>query len=932
MEFLVLGPLEVRRGGALVEVTAPRQRAVLALLLLSPNRVIPAASLVDALWAGAPPATALTTLHTLVYRLRRILQPHGADGAGVRTRASGYVLEVPEGSVDRPRFDHLAAEGMTALRTGDPAAGVELLRRALVLWRGPAFADIDLPAIRAEASRLDGSRLTTLEACLRAEVDLDRCEEAIGELEQHVRAYPLREQACATLIRALCASGRQADALAAYATARRHLVEELGIEPCAELQRLHQTILTGTAEPRGPAAVAVDHRPALPAQLPANVPAFTGRTPELRRLDRLAAERGAMVVIAVAGTAGVGKTALAVHWAQRNRDRFSDGQLHVNLRGFDPAGSPVHPAEALHGFLVALGVPPARIPSSVDDRAALFRSLLADRRMLVLVDNARDADQVRPLLPGSSGCLVVVTSRHELTGLVAGDGAHPVTLDVLSIEEARVMLARRLGADRVAAEPHAVEEIITQCARLPLALAIVAARAATRPEFPLAALAGQLRDAAGLDAFTSAEAATDVRSVLSWSYRALGEEASHLFRLLGVHPGPDVATTAAASLAGVPIGRVRPLLAELTRAHLLAEHSPGRFAFHDLLRAYAGTLANTVERDAALHRVLDHGLHTAHRAALLLDPHRDPIIPAPPQPGVRPGQVDNLDQALAWFTAEHAVLLAAVELAGSTGFDTHAWQLAWTLADFLDRGGHYRDLAATQRLALRAAQRLADLSAQAAAHHGLGRAGVGHGQYRDAHNHFDRAAALFAELGDHTGQAHTELNRTWVLSLQNRDAEALHHAERVLDRFHAAGHRVGSANTLNAIGWYHTQLGNHHEAVRHCQRALALLEDLDDRTGQANTLDSLGVAHHHLGHHRQAIACYHRALDQYRNLGDRYGEADTLTHLGQTHHDAGDPEAGRAAWQRALTILDELGHPNAQHVRTQLDRLHHSGTPPHGHP
>src|SRR5262249_40894759 len=452
----------------------------------------------------------------------------------------------------------------------------------------------------------------------------------------------------------------------------------------------------------------------VPRQLPKAPVAFTGRVRELDRLNEAltavldpaepADERvGVVVISAIAGTAGVGKTALAVHWAHQVADRFPDGQLYVNLRGFDQVGAVMGYAEAGRGFRDALGVPVAGIPVGVDAQAALYRSVLAGRRMLVVLDNARDPGQVRPLLPAAPGCLVLVTSRNQLCGLVAADGARLLTLDLLTRAEARTLLARRLGPDRTAAEPDAVEEIITRCARLPLALAVVAARAATHPRFPLHALTADLRGVHDrLDALDGGDLATDVRAVFSWSYQALGGGAARLFRLLGLHPGPDISTPApvtpppaAASLAARPAPGARALLAELARANLVVEHAPGRHTSHDLLRVYASQLAQTIdsdgERRAATGRMLDHYLHTAYAADRMLYPARDPIMLAPLRPGVTPEQPADHQQALAWFTAEHPALLAAVEYAGATGWDTHTWQLAWTLWTFLHWQGHWHD-------------------------------------------------------------------------------------------------------------------------------------------------------------------------------------------------------------------------------------------------
>jgi tetratricopeptide (TPR) repeat protein len=685
--------------------------------------------------------------------------------------------------------------------------------------------------------------------------------------------------------------------------------------------------------------VSADAR-AVPRQLPAAVGYFAGRAGELATLTGLLrgrAEAGGTVVIsAIGGTAGVGKTALAVYWAHQVADRFPDGQLYVNLRGFDPSGQVMAAAEAVRRFLDALGVEPQRIPADLDAQAALYRSQMAGQRMLVVLDNARDTTQVRPLLPGAPTCLVLVTSRNRLTGLVVADGAHPISLDLLSVAEARELLAPRIGVDRVATEPDAVAEIITACARLPLALAIVAAHAATHPRLSLAVLADGLRGSGDrLDALATDDPTTDARAVFSWSYHALTPQAAWLFRLLGLHPGPDITAPAAASLAGLPTNTVRPLLTELTRASLLVEHNPGRCTFHDLLRAYAADLTHATDTDeqqrAATHRILDHYLHTAYTAEQLLNPTRDPLVLTPPQPGVTPEHPTDCQRALDWFTAEHPVLLAAVDHAAATGFDTHTWQLAWTLTDFLNRRGHWYDLAATQHAAVAAAQRLADLTAQAGAHRYLARAYTHLGRFGDAYTQLGHALDLTTQAGDLAGQAHTHHTLALVWERQGRHAEALDHARQALDLFGAADHRVGQANALNIVGWLHALLGDHRQALIYCQQALPLLRELDDHYGQAATWDSLGYAHHHLGHHTQAIACYQHAIDLVRDLGDRYNEAIILTRLGDTHHAASDTDAARDAWQQALTILDDLGHPDAERVRTKLAALDtptHTDQPP----
>lgn len=676
----------------------------------------------------------------------------------------------------------------------------------------------------------------------------------------------------------------------------------------------------------------------IPRQLPPASPGFVGRATQLAELDiRLGADASdepAVMIVALSGSAGVGKTTLAIYWAHRVAHHFPDGQLYVDLRGFDPTGSVMTPAEAVRGFLEALEVPPQRLPTHLPAQVGLYRSLLAGRRMLVVLDNARDVEQVRPLLPGSPTCLVLVTSRNTLAGLVAAECAHAVTVDLLSTAEAWQFLARRLGVDRLTAEPQAVAELIERCARLPLALAVVAARGAAHPAFPLGTLAAELREARGLlDAFDGGDTTTDVQAVFSWSYQSLTPPAARLFRLLGCHPGPDIGACAAASLAGgQPCGQTVPphqpreqahrLLTELAHAHLVTEHAPGRFRAHDLLRAYAAELAATFEpaaaRRAAIRRGLDHYLHTAHTAARLLQPAWDPVGLPPCRPGVLPEELADHAAALAWFTTEYRVLLAAVAYAARTRFEGHAWRLARTLVDFLQRQGHWSDLATAQRTALAAARRAGDRSGQANVHRDLARALARVGREEEAAGHFHEALRLFAELGDRTGQARTHRAFGALLDKLDRHREALRQAERAFELYRDAGHLAGQASARNAVGWGHAQLGRYEPALEHCTRALALLRQTGDRHGEANTWDSLGYIHHHLGHHRRAVDCYHRAITLYRRIGDRFDEADTLTRLGESRGALADRSGAVRAWRRALSILDDLDHPDAGRVRQRI--------------
>ncbi|MGE5826836.1 MAG: AfsR/SARP family transcriptional regulator [Micromonosporaceae bacterium] len=926
----LLGAVEVvTDSGQTVELGPPKRCMVLAALAVDAGRSVPVEVLLDRVWGTAIPAKARRGLHAHIVYLRRSLRS-GADGASdgvdVVHRSAGYTLAVDRDQVDLHRFRDLAARARLADTITDR---VGLLRQAVGLWVGQPLAGLagDWAAgVRAGCLR---EYLDVVVAWAQAEVAVANPAATIALLTDLVTEHPLEEPLAAALIRALHAAGHTAEAMACYTTVRQRLLDQLGADPGPQLREAHQLILGGTVEPQpdpgAPAAAAT-----IPRQLPPAVAHFAGRAGALATLTTQLpglSDAGATVVIsAIGGTAGVGKTALAVHWAHRVADRFRDGQLYVNLRGFSPGGSVMTPAEAVRHFLDALDVPPEKIPVNPDAQAALYRSQMAGRRMLLVLDNARDSAQVRPLLPASAGCLVVVTSRNQLSGLVAADGAYPIDLDLLSAAEAHELLVQRIGPHRVAAEPTAVTEIITRCARLPLALALVAARAAARPRVPLHVLAGELADARQRwQTLTGDDPHTDVRAVFSWSYQALTPVAAGLFRLLGLHPGPDITVPAAASLAGITPDAVRPVLAELTQASLLTEPTAGRYTCHDLLRDYATQLAETIDTDEQRHtaigRILDHYLHTAYLAERLLDPALGPLPLASPRAGVTPEQPSEYAQALDWFTAEHQVLLAAVAHAAATGIDTHTWQLAWTVTTFLTRRGHWHDQVAVGQAAIAAAQRLADPTALIRAHRSLAYAYTRLGRFDDAHTQLHQALDPATRTGDQTQQAwiHSSLANLW--EQRGQPAQALPHARQALRLFQAAAHQGGQAHALNMVGWCHTRLGQHEQALTYCQQALTQYQRLGDRHGQANTWDSLGHAHHHLGQHTQALTCYQHALTLFQELGDSYYEAIALTHLGDTHHATGNPQAAREAWQHALTILDNLNPPDAILVRAKLDDL-----------
>jgi DNA-binding SARP family transcriptional activator len=933
VDIRLLGPVSVHSSGRPVALGPRRQRFVLAVLALEVNRAVPVDRLVELAWPDPAPRTAAHAIQVCVSRLRSALAAAQVprDVAWIETRGDAYALRTDPGTIDVHRFNALLRE---AGDQADDDRRSALLTEALDLWSGAPLAGAAPEQTRQRLFRgLEEARLTALEDRLDAHLRRGRHREALGELADLAQAHPTRERLVGLRMLALYRDGRAGEALAAYRELRERLAAELGLDPGPELRRLETAILRDEADLKSEAGLKSDGTP--PRELPPDVRGFTGRRAELDALDRVLLEgatgvpSGAVTVVAVSGTGGVGKTALATHWAHRVADRFPDGQLYVDLRGFDPGGTALGPGAAVRRLLDALGVPAERLPATLDGQLARYRSVLAGKRVLVVLDNARDAEQVRPLLPGTAGCLALVTSRRQLTGLAATAGAHQLTLDVLTADESEALLLSRLG-HLPGAERAALETILARCAGLPLALAIAAARAAAYPTFPLATLAAELRDAAGaLAALDGGDPATDVRTVFSWSYRTLSPDAARLFRRLGLHPGPDLPVAAAASLDGVPEERVRPALAELTAAHLLTRPAPGRYGFHDLLRAYAvelGAEDGVDVRRAAVQRVLDHYRYAAWVAAPLLAPFHDRLAVPPPGPGVATVEVPDAAAAHAWYVAEHATLLGCVELAGAEGFDTHAWQTAWLLAPYLHQWGHWDDETAVQRTALAAARRSADPLGQAYAHRGLGSAAAQLGRPHHGYLHHRRALRLLEALGDRTVQARTHLSLAWVSDRRRRPADVLHHARRSLDLYLAVGDRTGEAIARNMVGLGYALVGDHRQALREGRRALALNEELGDRDGQAWTWDSLGYAYSGLGEYERAIECYRASLDLLAGFTDAssspdlFGFAETYDHLGDAYAGAGRTDDARAAWQRALDLLHQLDHPDADDVKAKLAR------------
>jgi tetratricopeptide (TPR) repeat protein len=676
--------------------------------------------------------------------------------------------------------------------------------------------------------------------------------------------------------------------------------------------------------------VAPQRRPKVPPrQLPPVTSTFAGRSAQLRTLNgwhaKAGRELGTSPVIVISGAAGVGKTTLALRWAHQVAARFPDGQLWLNLRGFDPAAAPLSPAEAIRTLLEGLNVPAGQLPVTLDAQAGLYRSLLAGKRFLVMLDNARDTGQVRPLLPGSPDCLVMITSRSRLGGLAAIEGAHVLKLDVLSAGEARQFLDSRLGSQRVASEREAADELIRLCAGLPLALAVAAARAGLSADLKLAELAAELRDArTRLDALNGGDLPSSLRSVFASSYDQLPAAVARMFRLLGLHSGPGISVAAASSLAAISPRRARQLLGRLTDEHMLTERAQGRYTFHDLLRTYAMELAeqeeSPVSRYAARKRALDHYVHTACSAMLQVSNAPHPFAVAPPSAGVTVEQITSAEQALEWFAAERQVLHETVAQVAAAGFPGHAWRIAAALGTFLNRSGRSQESIGVLSIAQRAADDSDDLG-QAHIHVRLGRAYSAMRSFADADVHLKEALRRFTALDDAVGQAIVYQLLNITCDLQGSHHQALEYARMALSMFRRAGDRRGETGTLNSVGWTLMRLGDYEQGLNICLEALDLSTRRGFRALEAETWDSIGYAHHHLGSYDEALACYRKALDLHRQVGKSYYAADTLVHIGDTYQATGQLKNAREAWHSALEIIIDLDHPDAASIEHKLRSL-----------
>jgi DNA-binding SARP family transcriptional activator/tetratricopeptide (TPR) repeat protein len=936
----LLGPVRAWWGDDELDLGGPRRRTVLAMLAAHPRRAVSRSELIDGVWGQEAPASAVNSVHVHVAGLRRVLEPrraHRAPGQILAASGPGYWLRMESSKLDTEVLRSRLAHARRLTAAGDLVAAVQSLDAALGLWQGVALAGIPGPWADIERVRLGELRQTAVEERIDVMLALGGHHQALAELAGLIREYPLRERFHGQLMLAMYRCGRQADALAAFADARRVLAEQLGVDPGAELRRLHQQILTADASlGLPPGRVRLDMagesdlapswpgRPTpVPRELPADVDTFIGRTVELAELDRLltasrprreadgGAASSAMAISAVAGSAGIGKTTLAVHWGHRVRDAFPDGQLYVNLRGYDP-GEPMTVGEALARLLRSLGVADQNIPADDDERAARYRSLLDGRRMLVVLDNAVAVEQVRPLLPGVASCVVVVTSRDSLTGLVARDGARRLDLDLLPAGDAVRLLRELIGA-RVDADPAAAARLAAQCARLPLALRVAAELAAARPDLSLAhladELAGEQRRLDLLDA--GGDPHTGVRGVFSWSYRYLPADAARAFRLIGLHPGPDLDAYAAAALTSATVEHASGLLRLLARGHLIQPTGSGRYGMHDLLRAYARNLATMPGPEEAgaqdaLTRLFDYYLAAAAAAMNTLVPSERSYRPSVRLPATPLPPVAAPAAARAWLDAERAVLVTAAGYAASGGWPGHATRLSAVLWRYLATS-HYVDAAKVHTHACRAARRLGDRAAEAYALNYLGIIHQRLGRQLDAAACLRGALALFRELGDRLGEGLALVNLASRDRRQGRYPQAAAGEQQALALFRELGDRLGEAHALIGTGLTEWRQGRYPQAAGHFRQARVLYRDVGDMANEAHALSNLGMISGLLGRHREAVTCLQQALALFRERGYRTGEASALTDLGSVACQQGRHAEAVRYQEQALALFRELG-------------------------
>ena len=909
--FRLLGPVEVAGSQGTARLVGARQRAVVALLALSPGRVLSQARLIDALWGEDPPRTAVKTLYSHVARIRRAFAACGLPGV-LHTEGSGYVLAVRPDDIDAFRLERRVAQARKAFAGETRPEAVAHLREGLELWRGDALADAPVHGWgAAEVDRLHEVWLGAQEDLWEARLGLGEHAGASGEIEKLLVVRPGRERLVELLMISLYRCGRPNEAIEAYQRLRHYLGEHLGVQPGERVRRLYTKILRRETDLDPPGTTS--RSSVGPAQLPPAAGHFTGRAAELTILDELVGSQPAGSGLAgpeprvgvVCGPAGMGKTALAVHWACRAASRYPDGQLFIDLRGHDPASAlPV--SEALAYLLAGIGVPAAEIPADPTAQLGLYRSALNRRRVLVLLDNAASADQVAPLVPPAPS-LLLVTSRKQLTGLAVHHAVSTVDLDVLGADDSLALLGRVLGADRVAAELASARSLVELCGGMPLALRIAAAKLAAGPEARIADLAAHLAGSARLDALAVPGDSHSVRKAFAGAYQALSPPAARLFRLLGAHPGPSLAISLAAGLAESSVEQVREALDELSAAHLVAHAGPDRYRFHDLIGLYARERAEPAEAARSAARVIDWYLTIGDAANRVFNPARDRAGAIVADPPIEPPFAAERAAALEFLDGEQPNLLAAVRLAAERGDDRSAWRLAYLFAGFLTMRGHAGPRVEMCRLGLAAAQRVGDPTAEGLTRSLLGLACHATQAYEEALEHFEAALALMRAAGDVRGQGMAFNNIALAQGQLGRFDAALDAFHQALELQTADDDEPGVVTSLNNIGHTHINLGRPDIAREYLGRALPLTRRLGLPRHEAYTLVSLGEAHRADADPTGALAHFIAALAIRRRLGERRLEADTLNLIGLTYRDRGDHTAATVHFKQALVLARKLG-------------------------